>query len=71
MVPYSAAHVAAGGRLGNVTRHMLGLFSRQPGARAWRQALSVTAARPDAGATVMADALEAVRNAAGALAEAA
>ena len=47
MVPYAAAHVAAGGRLHQVTRHMLGLFAGRPGARAWRRALS--ALPPDAG----------------------
>jgi tRNA-dihydrouridine synthase A len=40
MRPYIARHLAAGGRLGAVTRHMLGLFSGSPGARAWRRALS-------------------------------
>jgi tRNA-dihydrouridine synthase A len=40
MRPYIARHLAAGGRLGSVTRHMLGLFSGRPGARAWRRALS-------------------------------
>ena len=40
MRPYIARHLAAGGRLGAVTRHMLGLFSGRPGARAWRRALS-------------------------------
>jgi len=40
MRPYIARHLAAGGRLGAVTRHMLGLFAGRPGARAWRRALS-------------------------------
>lgn len=40
MRPYIAAHLAAGGRLGGVTRHMLGLFAGRPGARNWRRALS-------------------------------
>lgn len=35
-----AAHLACGGRLNGVTRHMLGLFAGHPGARAWRRALS-------------------------------
>ncbi len=35
-----AAHVAAGGRPHSVTRHMLGLFTGRPGARAWRRKLS-------------------------------
>ena len=40
MRPVIAAHLAGGGRLGGVTRHMLGLFAGRPGARAWRRALS-------------------------------
>ncbi len=35
-----AAHLAGGGRLHQVTRHMLGLFTGRPGARAWRRMLS-------------------------------
>ncbi|MCG6876413.1 MAG: tRNA dihydrouridine(20/20a) synthase DusA [Betaproteobacteria bacterium] len=40
IVPYAARHVAAGGSLRQITRHMLGLYHGQPGARAWRRALS-------------------------------
>jgi len=40
MRPQIAAHLAQGGRLSGVVRHMLGLFSGQPGARAWRRMLS-------------------------------
>ena len=40
MRPVIAAHLARGGRLGGVTRHMLGLFAGQPGARLWRRMLS-------------------------------
>ncbi len=40
MRPVIAAHLARGGRLIGVTRHMLGLFAGRPGARAWRRALS-------------------------------
>ena len=49
MRPYIARHLAAGGRLHQVTRHMLGLFHGQPGARAWRRMLSDGASRPGAG----------------------
>ncbi|NJS39725.1 MAG: tRNA dihydrouridine(20/20a) synthase DusA, partial [Rhodobacteraceae bacterium] len=34
MRPYIAAHLASGGRLHQITRHMLGLFTGRPGARA-------------------------------------
>lgn len=49
MLPYIEAHLSAGGRLHQVTRHMLGLFAGRPGARAWRRALSDGATRPGAG----------------------
>lgn len=60
MMPYLRTHVAAGGRPGQVTRHMLGLFHGQPGARQWRRALSDGAARPGAGAEILEDALDQV-----------
>lgn len=41
MRPYIAAHVAAGGAMHHVTRHMLGLGQGFPGARRFRQLLSV------------------------------
>lgn len=40
MRPVIAAHLARGGRLGGVTRHMLGLFADRPGARHWRRTLT-------------------------------
>ena len=40
MRPYIADHLAAGGRLHQITRHMLGLFHGRPGARGWRRVLS-------------------------------
>jgi len=40
IIPYAARHIAAGGSLRHITRHMLGLYHGQPGARAWRRALS-------------------------------
>jgi tRNA-dihydrouridine synthase A len=49
MRPYIADHLAGGGRLHQITRHMLGLFTGRPGARAWRRNLSVGASRPGAG----------------------
>lgn len=41
MRPYIAAHIAEGGNMHHVTRHMLGLGSGFPGARKFRQLLSV------------------------------
>ncbi|MFT4620166.1 MAG: tRNA-dihydrouridine synthase A [Sulfitobacter sp.] len=40
MRPYIAAHLAEGGKLMQITRHMLGLFTARPGARVWRRVLS-------------------------------
>jgi tRNA-dihydrouridine synthase A len=60
MRPYVAAHLAAGGRLHQITRHMLGLFTGRPGARAWRRLLSEGAARPGAGLDVLEAALDQV-----------
>ncbi len=60
MRPYIARHLAAGGRLAAVTRHMLGLFNGRPGARAWRRILSEGAGRPGAGLEVLDAALAAL-----------
>jgi len=61
MVPYVEAHLARGGRLNNIVRHMLGLFHGEPGARAYRRILSEEAVRPGAGVDVLRRALEPVR----------
>ena len=60
MIPYAEAHCAGGGRLAAVTRHMIGLFQGQPGARRWRQILTVEGSRPDAAPEVIGRALQAV-----------
>ncbi|SLN22499.1 putative tRNA-dihydrouridine synthase [Pseudoruegeria aquimaris] len=64
MLPYIANHLAEGGKLGNVTRHMLGLFTGRPGARQWRRILSEGAHRPGAGVALVEEALGAVSPAA-------
>ncbi len=51
---------ACGTRINNITRHMLGLANGLPGARQFRQILSVKACRPGAGPEVILHALEAV-----------
>lgn len=61
MADYAADHIARGGRLGHVTRHMVGLFHGQPGARRFRQILSTDATRPGAGPEVLRAAFAAVR----------
>ncbi|WP_120633197.1 tRNA dihydrouridine(20/20a) synthase DusA [Ruegeria sp. EL01] len=60
MVPYVERHIANGGRLHQITRHMLGLFAGRPGARAWRRALSEGAVHDGAGPEVMLQALDRV-----------
>jgi tRNA-dihydrouridine synthase A len=40
MLPYIEAHMIGGGKLNQITRHMLGMFASKPGARAWRRVLS-------------------------------
>ncbi|MGR3630600.1 MAG: tRNA dihydrouridine(20/20a) synthase DusA [Limimaricola soesokkakensis] len=57
MLPYIEAHLSAGGRLHQVTRHMLGLFAGRPGARGWRRVLSEGASRPGAGPELVIEAL--------------
>lgn len=62
MEPHLARHLAEpGAKLSQVTRHMLGLFSGRPGARAWRRILTVKAIAPGAGLEVLREAVEAVR----------
>ncbi|RPE71657.1 tRNA-U16,U17-dihydrouridine synthase [Pacificibacter maritimus] len=53
-------HVAAGGKLSQITKHMLGLFAGLPGARNWRRILSDGAHQEGAGFDVVRDALLAV-----------
>ena len=60
MRPYIAEHLRAGGRLHQITRHMLGLFAGQPGARAWRRVLSEHATRSDADVGLIDFALDAM-----------
>ncbi|SIS74216.1 tRNA-U16,U17-dihydrouridine synthase [Phaeovulum vinaykumarii] len=61
MEPWIEAHLARGGRLHQVTRHMLGLFHGRPGARGWRRILSERATGDGAGLEVYRAALAAVR----------
>ncbi|MGE0699753.1 MAG: tRNA dihydrouridine(20/20a) synthase DusA [Hyphomicrobiaceae bacterium] len=58
--PYVGRHIAAGGRLSNVTRHILGLYHGQPRARAFRRLLSENAPRAGAGLDVLDAAIEAM-----------
>jgi len=60
MFPYIERELAAGTRLAQITRHMLGAFAGRPGARRWRQILSEDAHRPGAGIGLVEQALAAV-----------
>lgn len=60
MTAYAARHIEKGGRLGHVTRHMVGLFHGLAGARRYRQILSTDATRPGAGPDVLKTAFAAV-----------
>ncbi|OPB29559.1 tRNA dihydrouridine(20/20a) synthase DusA [Bartonella sp. WD12.1] len=59
MCDYAAKHIASGGRLSHVTRHMTNLFHGRNGARRWRQILSNDATRRDAGVSVLKEAFAA------------
>lgn len=61
--PYVAAHLSAGGRLHDITRHMLGLFTGRPGARAFRRRLAIEGVKADAGLDVLRAAVDEVRRA--------
>ena len=63
MLPHIEAHLAAGGRMHQITRHMLGLFQGRPGARAWRRILSEEGGRSGAGPETVLRALAAVEDA--------
>ncbi len=58
--PYLARALEQGTPLHAMTRHMLGLFHGQPGARGWRRVLSSDAVRSGAGLEVLDRALECV-----------
>ncbi len=59
MRPHVEAHLASGGKLQHISRHMLGLFQGLPGARAWRRYLSEKAHRDDADFSIIEEALSA------------
>lgn len=61
--PYMEEQLAAGWKLSAMTRHMMGLFAGQPGARGWRRTLSEKAVKPGAGLSVLDEALEHVTSA--------
>lgn len=57
LLPYIKKELAEGAQLKHITRHMLGLFAGQPGARAWRRHLSENSHISGAGVEVLEAAL--------------
>ncbi len=57
LIPYIERELGKGVRLHAITRHVLGLFHAVPGARAFRRHLATEGVKPDASASVIADAL--------------
>ena len=58
LLPYVAEHLAHGGRLSNITRHILGLYHGQPRGRAFRRHLSEQAVLRNADVRVLEEAIE-------------
>ncbi len=58
LIPYAERHLAAGGRLNNIVRHILGLLHGRPRARLFRRYLSENAIGPAAGIEVLQGAIE-------------
>jgi len=58
MLPYIERELVKGADLQHITRHLLGLYAGQPGARHWRRYLSENAHRRNAGPEVVRAALE-------------
>jgi tRNA-dihydrouridine synthase A len=65
MIPFVEREVASGVRAITILRHMVGLFHKVPGARAFRRHLSTESAKAGAGAEVLRDALALVAPAPG------
>jgi tRNA-dihydrouridine synthase A len=63
LVPYIERHLAQGGRLSNVTRHVLGLYHGRPRGRLFRRALGEGAVKRGAGVEVLHEALRMVEGA--------
>jgi tRNA-dihydrouridine synthase A len=57
LLAYSDAHIANGGRLSNITRHVLGLYHGRPRGKLFRRHLSVEGVKADADSRVLAQAI--------------
>jgi len=63
LLEYCGAWLASGGRLHDITRHALGLFSGRPGAKRYRRVLAEEGSRAGAGLQVLTRALAHVQTA--------
>src|SRR5579872_416690 len=61
MARYAQQAIARGDRLSAITRHMLGLYGGEPGAREYRRTLSEGARSPEAGPELFRRAIPAIR----------
>ncbi len=61
LIPYIQQQLAKGLRLNHISRHILGLFHGEKGARLWRRHISENAHKPDADERVILEALEFTR----------
>lgn len=57
LVEYAETHMQNGGRLHQITRHIMGLYHGQPGGRLWRQMLSENSSKADASPQLILDAM--------------
>ena len=57
LLPHIERHLAAGGRLNNVVRHVLGLYHGEPRARVFRRHLSENAPRDGASLATLIEAV--------------
>ncbi len=60
LIPAIERQIASGGRLNNITRHVLGIYHGRPRGRLFRRILSEEGQRPGAGADVLLKAIAAV-----------
>jgi len=63
MIPYADQLLAKGLKLSHLTRHVLGLFNGQPGARAFRRLLTVEGPKPGAASDLIREAINLIRRA--------
>lgn len=62
LLPFAEQHLALGGQLNHVTRHILGLYQGVPGAKKFRRHLSENAYKKEAGISILAEAHALVRD---------